>query len=132
MKKAMSDEKKAGIVRKATAARDVMAHNHQRIPLQLLTGDYQDWIDESNVREGWIASLEAAGVTLHDFVIYAMAAVRHGLLVLSGGAGVACGGGYWDELLLPGDFNDRVHRFLNPCAAKPAKKKKPQQTGLFA
>jgi len=40
-------------------------------------------------------------------------------------------GGCWDELLLPGDFNERVHRFLNPGEAKPKRKKKQAQHGLF-
>ena len=126
-------ERREAIARQAVLAGDLMTESgYDRMLIELMSGDYQDWIDESSMREKWIVSLDAAGVTLRQFNSYAWAAVKNGLLVFDKGPGIACGSSGCGELIKPVDFDERVDKFLNPevKAAKPAKQK-PQQAGLF-
>jgi len=128
-------ERREAIARQAIQAGDLMTESgHDRMPIELMSGDYQDWIDESSMREKWIVSLGAAGVTLRQFNSYAWAAVKNGLLVFDKGPGITCGLSGCGELIKPVDFDERVARFLNPDEVKPKRKKKhkPQQPGLFA
>jgi hypothetical protein len=101
------------------------------LPVELLNGNYVDWIDDSSLREEFADRLSSAGLTLKQFKDYAKVGIRHKLFEIHSQSLACPAGPEYAFLKIPDKFNERVHRFLNPGEAKPKRKKKQAQHGLF-